>query len=169
MVDAHAGQQDLAAGDPSGRIDQTNHRKTRDRFAGTGLADNAEHLALDDIEGNAVDGTQRMVAGQKLHPKVTHGKNGFAHLSFGLSASRSQSPSRLMERIRVASAMPGKATIHHSPEKRKLFPIRISVPSEGMVSGMPEPRNESVASVMMASARLMVAITRTGPIAFGST
>ena len=38
-----------------------------------------------------------------------------------------------------------------------------------MVSGMPAPRNDSVASVMMASARLMVAITRTGPIAFGST
>ena len=38
-----------------------------------------------------------------------------------------------------------------------------------MVSGMPEPRNDSVASVMMASARLMVAITRIGPMVLGST
>ena len=34
---------------------------------------------------------------------------------------------------------------------------------------MPAPRNDSVASVMMASARLMVAITSIGPIALGST
>ncbi len=38
-----------------------------------------------------------------------------------------------------------------------------------MVSGMPAPRNDNVASVMIASARLMVAITRIGPIALGST
>jgi len=38
--------------------------------------------------------------------------------SFGLSASRSQSPSRLMASTRSASAIPGKATIHHSPENR---------------------------------------------------
>ena len=37
------------------------------------------------------------------------------------------------------------------------------------LSGMPEPRNDSVASVMMANARLMVAMTRIGPIVFGST
>jgi len=41
-----------------------------------------------------------------------------AHRSFGLSASRSQSPSRLIDRINAASAMPGNATIHHSPENR---------------------------------------------------
>jgi hypothetical protein len=50
-----------------------------------------------------------------------------------------------------------------------LLPIRIRVPSEGMVSGMPAPRNDNVASVMIASARLMVAITRIGPVVFGST
>ncbi len=47
--------------------------------------------------------------------------------------------------------------------------MRISVPSDGMVSGRPTPRKDSVASVMMASARLMVAMTRIGPIVFGST
>ncbi len=59
--------------------------------------------------------------------------------------------------------------IHHSPENRKSLPMRMSVPSEGCVGGTPTPRKDSVASVMMASAKLMVAITSTGPITLGST
>ena len=47
--------------------------------------------------------------------------------------------------------------------------MRISVPSDGWVGGTPTPRNDSVASVMMAMARLIVAITSTGPITLGST
>ena len=40
--------------------------------------------------------------------------------------------------------------IHHSPEKRKSLPTRMSVPSDGDVGGTPTPRNDSVASVMIA-------------------
>ena len=47
--------------------------------------------------------------------------------------------------------------------------MRISVPSDGCVGGTPTPRNDSVASVMMAVATLMVAITSTGPMTLGST
>ena len=57
--------------------------------------------------------------------------------------------------------------IHHSPENRKSLPIRIRVPSDGWVGGTPTPRKLRVASVITASARLMVAITSTGPITFG--
>src|SRR5262249_11839460 len=127
------------------------------------------HLALGDVERNAVDGAQQMSAGGEFHLKVAYGKDRFGHRSFGLSASRSQSPSRLMERISPASAKPGQATIHHSPEHQQLLAIRIIVPREGMVSGRPTPRNDNVASVMIASARLMVAMISTGPIAFGRT
>ena len=59
--------------------------------------------------------------------------------------------------------------IHHSPEKRKSLPTRISVPSEGCVGGTPTPRKDSVASVMIAEATWMVASTSTGPITLGST
>src|SRR6185312_7023274 len=118
IVDALVGQPDLAAGNPAGRIDQPDHGEPRDRLAGAGLADDAQHLALGDVEGDAIDGAQRMAAGSELDPKVAHGEDGFGHRSFGLSASRSQSPSRLMERISAASAKPGKAMIHHSPENR---------------------------------------------------
>ena len=43
------------------------------------------------------------------------------------------------------------------------------MPSEGWVDGRPTPRKDSVASVMMARPRLMVAITSTGPVTLGST
>ena len=88
--------------------------------------------------------------------------------SLGLSASRSQSPSRLIASTMITSAAPGKTVIHHSPEKRKSLPTRISVPSEGCVGGTPMPRNDSVASVMIAVAMLIVASTSTGPSTFGS-
>ena len=120
---------DLAAGDAAGRIDQADDRKAGDGFSGAGFADHAQHLALGDVEGNAVDRAQHAAAGGEFDLEVAHGENGFGHAigspgvagchrSFGLSASRSQSPSRLMDRISAASAMPGKATIHHSPENR---------------------------------------------------
>ena len=43
------------------------------------------------------------------------------------------------------------------------------MPSDGWVGGTPTPRNDNVASVTMATARWMVAITSTGPITLGST
>ncbi len=130
IVDPQAGEMNRAARDAAGRIDQADHREPGDGFSGAGFADHAEHFALGDVEGNPVDGAQRGAAGDELHLKVTHGENRFGHAirravlagashrSFGLSASRSQSPSRLMDRISAASAMPGKATIHHSPANR---------------------------------------------------
>ena len=118
MVDPRAQEMDLAARDAAGRIDQADHGKPGDRFAGAGFAHHPKHFALGDVEGDAVDRAQGVAAGDELHPQVTHGKDGGGHLSFGLSASRSQSPSRLMETIRPASAKPGKATIHHSPANR---------------------------------------------------
>ncbi len=47
--------------------------------------------------------------------------------------------------------------------------MRISVPSDGLVGGTPTPRNDSVASVMMAWPTWIVASTSTGPSTLGST
>ena len=47
--------------------------------------------------------------------------------------------------------------------------MRIRVPSDGSVGGTPTPRNDKVASVMMAVAMWIVAITSTGPSTLGST
>ena len=58
--------------------------------------------------------------------------------------------------------------IHHSPENKNSLPIRISVPSDGCVGGTPTPRKDSVASVRIAVAILIVASTSTGPSTLGS-
>src|SRR6185312_9003519 len=127
-----------------------------------------KYLARRYVEGKIVDRGQHAAPRRYLDPEVANGERG-GHRSFGFSASRSQSPSRLTARARRASVMPGKMVIHHSPENRKSLPMRISVPSDGCVGGTPTPRNDSVASVMMASAKLMVAMTSTGPSTLGST
>src|SRR3546814_4952241 len=89
--------------------------------------------------------------------------------SFGFRASRSQSPNRLTASTRMASAAPGKMVIHHEPENRKSLPTLTRVPSDGAVAGTPMPRNDRVASVTTAMARLMVAIISSGPMTLGST
>ena len=63
VIDPHARQIDLAAGDAAGRIDQSDDGQAGDRFAGAGLADHAEHFALGDVEGHAVDRVQRGCGG----------------------------------------------------------------------------------------------------------
>ena len=145
VVDALRPEADLAARDAAGRVDQPDHRRAGDRLAGPGLADHAEDLAAADLERHPIDGGQRPAARVEGDGEVADREDGIAHCSFGFSASRSQSPSRLIAMTRPASASPGNATIHHSPENKKRLPVRISVPSDGIVSGSPVPRKESVA------------------------
>src|SRR6185295_11684158 len=159
-------QPHFARGDASRRVEQADHRHAGDRLAGAGFAHHAEHLARRNGEGDVIDRGQVSAPGRKLHLEVIDLEN---HLSLGLSASRSQSPSRLTDSTRITSAAPGNTVIHHSPDRRNSLPTRISVPSDGCVAGTPTPRNDSVASVMMAVPMLMVASTSTGPITFGST
>ena len=180
IVDAPAGEPDLAAGDASGRIDEADDRGAGHRLSGAGLADDAQHLARRDVERDVVHRAQRAVARRELDAKADDREQRFQqrdwsapcvrprHRNFGLSASRIQSPSRLIASTMITSAAPGKIVIHHSPENRKSLPTRISVPSDGCVGGTPTPRNDSVASVMIAVAMLIVASTSTGPSTLGS-
>jgi len=58
-VDAASFQQDLAASQPAGRLQQADDGVADGRFAGAGLAHHAEDLALLQRQRNAVDGHQR--------------------------------------------------------------------------------------------------------------
>src|SRR5690606_15235277 len=87
--------------------------------------------------------------------------------SFGFSASRSQSPRILTDNTSRDSWIAGNTTIHHRPENRYSLPMRISVPSDGSVGGMPTPRKLSVASIRIASPKFSVAATSTGVSVFG--
>src|SRR5260370_9856443 len=75
---------------------------------------------------------------------------------------------RFTERHRGTRTAPEKIDIYQSQENRNSLPIRTSEPSEGMVGGTPTPRKLSVASVRIASDRLIVAMTSAGPITLGS-
>ena len=74
---------------------------------------------------------------------------------------RNQSPRRFTDRASTNSAIEGKKIIHHSPENKNPWPILINVPKLGSVGGAPTPKNDKVASEMIARASEMVAITRT--------
>ena len=55
VVDAPAGEPDLAAGDATGRVDEPDDRRAGERLAGAGFADHAQHLARRDVERDVVD------------------------------------------------------------------------------------------------------------------
>src|SRR5690606_37456539 len=168
VVDAPALQMDLAAGDVAGRLDQADDGGAGHRLAGAGLADHAEDFARHDVEGNVVHRREQPPPQRELDHEVADGDDRFRHQrSLGFNASRSQSPSRLTASASRTSVTAGKNNIHHSPENRNCWPMRISVPSDGWVGGTPTPRKESVASSMMASASPIVPMTRTGPSTLG--
>ena len=86
-----------------------------------GFAADPQNLARLDVERNVVQCPQRAVASRKFDDQVLHLQQGavLAHpRSLGLSASRSQSPSRLTLSAISTSMAPGKIVIHHSPENR---------------------------------------------------
>ena len=58
--------------------------------------------------------------------------------------------------IRSTRAIPGKAAIQYSPESRNSNPFAIKRPREGWVTGTPTPRNDRVASSVIAPAMLIV-------------
>src|ERR1700730_320511 len=175
VVDTPAFEPDLARGDAAGRLEQADDGVAGERLAGARFAHDAQNLAGGDIERHVVDRQQgaaprwefdaqvldleqRRIVGSRCHQR-----------SMGLRSSRSQSPRRFTASTRAARVMPGNTVIHQSPDCRTSLPRRMSVPSEGSVEGRPTPRNDSVASGMMARPRLMVAITSAGPLTLGST
>src|SRR5262249_23690080 len=99
-------------------LNQANDRSARDRLSGTGFADHAQDLALRHVERYIVDGDEPGPAVGKFDPQISHAEHGLDHLSLGFKASRSQSPSRLIDSDRRISAMAGNSRIHHSPENR---------------------------------------------------
>ena len=87
------------AGDAPGRLEQADDGGAGQRLAGARLADHAEDLARRDVERDVVEREQRAAPGRELDAQVADFEQrriGMRYQrSFGLSASRSQSPSRL--------------------------------------------------------------------------
>src|SRR5690606_38006617 len=82
-------------------------------------------------------------------------------LSRGSSASRSPSPRRLKPRTTRKIAPPGKTDIHGACDM-KFFAVFSIEPQEGLGGCWPRPRNDRLASAMMAVAMVIVACTMIG-------
>ena len=59
-------EQDAAADDPAGRIDEAEDREAGDRLARAGLADEPQHLAAADLEADAVDRLDDAPLGEEM-------------------------------------------------------------------------------------------------------
>jgi hypothetical protein len=90
-------EQDRAALDAPGGLRQQPHdRQIRHALAAAGLADEAQRLALLDVERHAVDGVDRALVGSEADDQVLNGKQGHRQRFIrGSSDSRRPSPSRL--------------------------------------------------------------------------
>ena len=55
IVDARARQADLACADAAGRVDEPDHGRAGHGLSRPGFADDAQDLALGDVEGDVVD------------------------------------------------------------------------------------------------------------------
>src|SRR5258708_8111260 len=113
VVDAPALEAHLAARGARGGLEQPDDGEPGDRLAGAGFADHAKHFTRCNGKRDVVERGERAAPRRELDVEALDLKY---HRSFGFSASRSQSPSRLTESTSVTSARPGKTVIHHSPE-----------------------------------------------------
>src|SRR3546814_6118536 len=153
VVDAAAVEAARVAGNAAGGVQESDHSRAGQRLAGAGLADHAQHLALADLKGDAVDRNQGAAPAGDLDAQVLDLEQRPHQRSFGFRASRSQSPNRLTASTRMASAAPGKMVIHHEPENRKSLTTQTRVQSDGRADGTPRPRNGQPAPAMTAKAR----------------
>ena len=118
MIDSITLEAYLSARHSSRMLNQPDDCSASNRLSGAGFADHAEDLALRDIERHVVDGDELAPAAEELNSQISNAKRGLSHLSLGFRASRSQSPSRLMDSDRMMREIDGNSRIHHSPENR---------------------------------------------------
>ena len=106
-------------GDAAGRLEQADDGVAGQRLARARFAHHAQHLAGRDVERHVVDREQRAAPRRELDAQVLHleqrrivgaARPSSSDLSAasGLSASRSQSPSRFTASTSAASVTPGK-------------------------------------------------------------
>ena len=79
IVDAPAGEPDLAARMPQWRFEQPDNCAAGNGLARAGLAHDTQHLPLRDVERGIVHGEQRAAAGRDLNPQVAHREERLTH------------------------------------------------------------------------------------------
>ena len=106
-------ERDALGADPAGRRQQPHHRQHRYALARAGFADDAQHLARRHRQVDGLDRVKPAACRFERDREVPHVQQGIAHLrSFGSSASRSPSPSRLKAITVTRIQSPGKVSSH---------------------------------------------------------
>src|SRR5947209_11749174 len=180
-------EHDAASDDAAGRIGHKPHDRQRGHaLAAAGFADDREHLARCDIEGDAIDRFDQAASGEEHGAQIVHAEHwrggtcacnrsgvqiGHSHQlrCLGSSMSRNASPSRFVPKTVRLIARPGKMTSQGAVRTYSAADSDSMRPQEGYGSGMPRPRTEGEASVRIAAPSCAVASTITGASVFGKT
>ena len=144
------------------------------RLAGAGLADDADQLALVDVEVDAAHRLHQAVIGRERRPGGPRARTPGAAIrprSFaclGSRASRRPSPMKLMAQHREQQGQAGE----DGQPPIALADVGLGAgeqvaPADVPGGCTPKPKNDSVDSVMMAAATVKVAATMIGPTQFG--
>ncbi len=113
------------------RRQQIHDGKRCERLAAAGLADDAERLAAVQVKAHALHRVQHARRHRDVHGEVLDLENALHQFRFsGAVTSRTPSPSRLMERMRMKSAVPGMP-ISHGWKNMKPLPSEIIRPQLG--------------------------------------
>src|SRR5262249_38702784 len=152
-----AGEMHRPFGDASGAIEDAHHRIRGDRFAGAGLADDADRLTLGDAHIDVLHRAHDAAPRREFDGEICNieKRNRFGHQRTqvrrcGSTMSRSPSPSRLKQNTAIMSAAPGKNAIHHSPETMNAAPSATMIPHSAVGGRTPKPLKERPAALGMA-------------------
>ncbi len=92
---------------------QAHQRDGQARLAAAGFADDAQRLALGEIEGDAVDGAQRATLGGVLDGQVADFEQGHqSRRSLGLTIGSMASASSMKVMAVMTMSRPGETTHH---------------------------------------------------------
>src|SRR6185295_2085188 len=112
--------------------------------------------ALVDRKRYAVDSAERAGCGFELDDQVLDLEESHQDLrSFGSSASRRPSPTRLMARTVMRMARPGNVTTHHA-RRMNSRAVASMVPHSGVGGCAPRPRKPRAAAPRIASEKQSV-------------
>ena len=100
-------EEDLAADDAAGRLDDLQDGLHRDALAAPALADDPDDLAGMHVEADAVDRADEPFVEEEVDAKVFDLEDGRCHWLYGSAASRRPSPTRLKASTERMTTAPG--------------------------------------------------------------
>src|ERR1700693_3167940 len=140
----------------------------REAGVGIDIAGLAQHRdrGLDLLGGERIERMRRSLVNTASEREGGESRRQPRHSRRGSSASRRPSPNRFSDSTRMKIASPGQTAIHGACDM-KFLAVLSMLPQEGLGGCWPRPRNDRLASAMIAAAVARVAWTRIGGTMLG--